>query len=460
MEQKNFRVSDAIPEMPASFDKRVENTLRAVCTEQNRRASRAFERRPVRFNKKVWIAIAVAATLLITTTAVAASAILNRAYTPENYMMQPSEERETIPDVENAIASAKPETADYEIIMLPEFENAKTLNEWRQKMGQPAYSEEDWGWIRDIRPEIEEVLLDGNSLVFKIKLNTDHGLSFSWDQSLPQMVDATSDDVYFTTEDGHVGEMPGIGTGIDPNYVTEDGATLYTECELSFLSEPFPTDGLVRITAEIGIRDVRVDDMGSMGLLAKMRCAFTIDASAGADVREPIVTERALAGTYTLTVMDKDCGLKNMAVSLDGVVLEETVSFRNTGIYVTYKVKSAPESWTEDMRRALLQPSSGSGSFGMSATYMPDCSKANANGEPQKPGLPNGLPLGEISWILPIFPSDYKQLRETGYGFTLSLCCVDTCNGEKAGDDWTAPDGTWNIRVREQPVISVMLPNP
>ena len=460
MEQKNFRVSDAIPEMPASFDKRVENTLRAVCTEQNRRASRAFERRPVRFNKKVWIAIAVAATLLITTTAVAASAILNRAYTPDNYMMQPSEERETIPDVENAIASAKPETADYEIIMLPEFENAETLNEWRQKMGQPAYSEEDWGWIRDIRPEVEEVLLDGNSLVFKIKLNTDHGLSFSWDQSLPQMVDATSDDVYFTTEDGHVGEMPGIGTGIDPNYVTEDGATLYTECELSFLSEPFPTDGLVRITAEIGIRDVRVDDMGSMGLLAKMRYAFTFDTSSGADVREPIVTERALAGTYTLTVMDKDCGLRNMVVSLDGVVLEETVSFRSTGIYVKYTIKSAPESWTVDMRRALLQPSSGSGSFGMSVTYMPDCSKANANDEPQKPGFPNGLPLGEISWILPIFPSDYKQLRETGYGFTLSLCCVDTCNGEKAGDDWTAPDGTWNIIVREQPVSSFMLPNP
>ena len=458
--EQNRKISDAIPDMPASFDKRTEDTLRSVCTQRQKTALHRAERVPVRISKKAWIAIAVAATLLITTTAVAASAILNRAYTPENYMMQPSEERETIPDVENAIASAKPETADYEIIMLPEFENFETLNEWRQKMGQPAYSEEDWGWIRDIRPEVEEVLLDGNSLVFKIKLNTDHGLSFSEDQSLPQMVDAMSDDVYFTTEDGRVGEMPGIGTGIDPNYVTEDGATLYTECELSFLSEPFPTDGLVRITAEIGIRDMRVDDMGSMGLLAKMRCAFTIDASAGADVREPIVTERALAGTYTLTVMDKDFGLKNMAVSLDGVVLEETVSFRNTGIYVTYKVKSAPESWTEDMRSALLQPSSGSGSFGMSATYMPDCSKANANDEPQKPGFPNGLPLGEISWILPIFPSDYEHLRETGYGITLSLCCVDTCNGEKAGDDWTAPDGQWNIRVREQPVISVMLPNP
>ena len=460
MEKNRFRVSDAIPEMTASFDRTTEDTLRSVCSETGKKRQRSAERTPIRFSKKAWIAIAVAATLLITTTAVAASAILNRAYTPENYMMQPSEERETIPDVENAIASAKPETADYEIIMLPEFENAETLNDWRQHMEQPAYSEEDWGWIRDIRPEVEEVLLDGDSLVFNIKLNTDHGLSFSWDQSLPQMVDATTDSVYFTTEDGRVGEMPGIGTGINPNYVTEDGATLYTECELSFLKEPFPTDGLVRITAEIGIRDVRVDDMGSMGLLAKMRYTFSFDASAGADVREPIVTERALAGTYTLTVMDKDCGLRNMVVSLDGVVLEETVSFRNTGIYVKYTIKSAPESWTEEMRNALLLPSSGGGSFGMSATYIPDCSKANANGEPQKPGRPNGFPLGEISWILPIFPSDYEQLRETGYGFTLSLCCVDTCNGEKAGDDWVATDGVWNIVVREQPIISFMLPNP
>lgn len=462
--EKKINISDAIPDMPASFELRVEDTLQSVCTQRQNKALRVASRTPLRLNKKAWIAIAVAATLLITTTAVAAAAVFHREYTPEHYMMVPSEERETIPDVENVIASAKPETADCTIIMLPEMENADELNEWRQKMGQPIYSEEDWGWIRQIRPEVTEVLIDGNTLVFNIKLNTDHGMSFAWESlnsSQGQMVDALCDDAYFITEDGRVGELGGLGTGVNPQYVTADGAILYAESDLHLLKEPFPTDGIVRITAEIGVRDARVDDMGSIGLLAKIRYSFTFDASAGADVREPIVTERALAGNYTLTVMDTDCRLRNMAVDLDGVVLEETVSFRNTGIYVTYKVKSAPDSWTEAMCNALLYPCFESDTgFGLSATYMPDCSKANANGEPQKPGHPNSIPFGEITWILPIFPSDYEHLRETGYGFTLSLRCIETFNGQTVGDEWLSTDGEWNIAAHEQPVISFMLPNP
>ena len=464
MKQREYRVSDAIPEMTASFDRTTESTLRSVCSETSKRTVRMSERRPIRLNKKAWIAIAVAATLLITTTAFAATAIIRHNYhSPETYMMQPSDVREPIPDVENAIASAKPETGDYSIVMLPEREDADELNACREAKGQPVYSETDWGWIREIRPEVEEVLLDGTSLIFNIRLNTDHGASFGWDQSQAQMVDALCDDAYFVTEDGRVGQLLGLGTGITPTTVSADGATLYTESDLDDLKEPFPTDGTVRITAEIGIRDVRVSDMGNAGLLATIRYTFTFNASAGADVAEPVVTERALSGSVVLTMIETGGREYNKRVSLDGVVLEETVSYRSTGVYVSYRVKSAPEGWTPEDTKALLQACFESSlHYGFSVQCAPKGS--TEEDAVQKAGFPNSIPNDEYICILPIFPSDYAQAKEQGIELRLGYRCIDTFNDTPVGDDWHMPQLGWDDEYEWttvlQPIAVFELPLP
>lgn len=466
MDKKSIRVSDAIPEMPASFDRRTEETLKSVCAERSRKTIRSIERRPIRFNKKAWIAIAVAALLLVTTTAAVAVAIIrHNYYSPSGYMMHDKDEREqsgqTIPDVENAIASAKPAGGNYSIVMLPEMENADELNEWRQKMGQPVYSEEDWGWIREIRPEIEEVLVDGASLSFNVRLNTDHGMSFSYDRSHDgQQLDALCDAAYYTVLDtGTIGELS-PGTGINPGSVSETGATLNTECDLD---EPFPTDSIVRITMEIGVRDARVDDMGSIGLLAKITYTFEFDASAGADVAQPIITERPLSGSIVLTEFDVDAREYNKRVSLDGVVLEETVSYRSTGVYVTYKVKSAPESWTQKEKDALLSPSSDSGSL---PGFFVLCAPKGSTDENEViiPGKPSMTPPGEYTLILPIFPSDYEQIKKTGYELRVGFRCIDSFNDQPVGENWhfVLPDGVgeWDFTTSLQPIGVYELPLP
>ena len=428
-------------------------------------------RLPIR-RRTLAILIAAAILVLAIGTAAAATIIGRKYYSPSAYLMNGKDEREqneqAIPDIENAIASAKPETGETSIVMLPEMENADELNAWRQKMGQPVYSEEDWGWIREIRPEIEEVLLDGNNLSFNVRLNTEHGMLFSWERTGEgQMVDALCEEAYYTViSTGKTAELQGLGTGTIPNSVSENGVTLNTECDLDTLKDSFPTEGKVHVVMTIGIRDAKVDDMADIGLLAKITYSFDFDASAGADVAAPIVTERALAGRYTLSVTDVNGRMFNMPVNLNGVVLEETVYFRNTGIYVRYRIKTVPDDWTDEMRRALLNPSFESDQFfGFSAMYMPDCSAANANGEPLKPGHPSYIPAEEMTVILPIFPSDYEYLRETGYGLTISLRCIDTFNGQPVGDDWQMTDqdaarGEWDMTSREQPIISFMLPNP
>ncbi len=440
-----------------TFKQRMVRTLQNETREE---APRAALRLPI---KRRTLAILIAAAILVLAigTAAAATIIGKKYYSPSAYMMNGKDEREqneqTIPDIENAIASAKPETGDYSIVMLPEMENADELNGFRIQHGQPAYSEEDWGWIREIRPEIEEVLIDGNMLVYNIRMHTDHGMNFDWDSE--HAIEGLSEEIYYTVEgDDTIHNMFG-GGGTNPSSVTEDGATMCTEIDLYDLEEPFPTEGKVRITTVIHLRDVKVDDMNDIGLLALMTYSFAFDASAGTDVAVPIVTERTLSGSVVLNMFDNTNFREyNERVSLDGVVLEETLHFRSTGIYVTYKVKSAPEGWTNDHTVALLAPSSDSGGWpGFVVTCAP---KGNTDeNEIIVPGKPDSIPSGEYTVILPFFPSDYEQIKAAGYELRLGYRSLATYNGEPAGDDWVQPGpeggtGEYKVTTSYEPIAS------
>ena len=154
MKKKNYCVRDVIPDTPDGFYDTVERSL-AACEEKKERTWDGF-----RLPRKWMLPLVAALVLLIAGTAVAAGAWLWNNYSPTNYMETPKEQREeqgkTISDVEQAIASAAPQTGEYKIVMLPEFKNAAEQDEWRVKLGQPKYNEADWAWVREIRPEILE----------------------------------------------------------------------------------------------------------------------------------------------------------------------------------------------------------------------------------------------------------------------------------------------------------------
>lgn len=452
MKQNEFRVSDAIPEMTASFDRTVENTLRSVCAAPVEKTARAYERRPLRFNKKAWIAIAVAATLLITSTAVAATAIIRHNYhSPTSYMIHGRDEREqtqqAIPDIENAIASAKPETGDYSIRMLPELNNFDELDGLREAHGQPAYTEEDWGWMRGIRPEIEEVLIDGSMIVFNIRLHTDHGMCFGW--SGEQSIEGFCEDSFYTVgNDPTQHDLPIGEGGVNPNSVTEDGATILAGIDIDDLNEPFPTEGTVHVTTNIHLRDNRVESMNDVGLLAILTYSFSFDAAAGADAAQPSVTERPLSGSVVLTVYTGH-GYENKEVSLDGVVLLETVSYRSTGIYVTYTLKSAPDGWTDAYTQALLEPAFGDETrAGFDLVCAPKGSTDAS--ESLRLGSPTSIPWYEFTCILPIFPSEYAAYKAQGPELRIGYRAIGSFNGEPAGSDWTVefPAGVGEYDVR------------
>lgn len=432
MEDNKYRVRDTVPQTPDSFYAAVERSLSACRSEKK-------ERTWGRLPRKLLIPLAAALVLLVAGTAVAAGVWLRDNYSPTNYMGTSKEQREeqgqTIPAVEQAIASAAPQSGDYRIVMLPEFPNAAEQDEWRVKLGQPKYNEADWAWMRNIRPEVREVLIDGRSLVANIWLNTDHGAAFdmSWEGD-GQWVEGSVDKVlYRFPGETEAHETPFGGSGGTTDY-NETGVNLMLEVILPE-DGSFPSEGRVELTLEVGLRDDRVEDMNPIGNVGKLYYTFSFDAAAAKEASKPMVTLRPLSGSIVLTVDDwSDLDhprLYNQRVSLDGVVLREEVRYKQTGVYVTYTVEKAPTDWTEAMKNSLLYPNREGKWHGLYLDY-----RLGREGEWLSVGHENHNNFGENTIILPIFPSDYEQVKKEGCTLRLTEYYGTGFNGQPVGEDW------------------------
>ena len=469
MENKRYNVQevrhvrDALPDTPDSFYDAVERSLAACRSERKERTFAG-----PRLKKKWLLPLVAAAVLLLGGTAVAAGMWLRDNYSPTSYMETAKEKREeqgkTIPDVEQAIESAAPKTGNYSFVMLPEFEDAQVLDDFRVKQGQPKYTEADWAWIKDIVPEVEEVLIDGRTLAFNIRLNTDHAQAFKWPDVEGQWVDALVDNISFRKEgDSMAYPIVSSGGGVNPNMGTDSWATLYTDVILDQQDVTFPTEGRVELTVEIGLRDARVEDLAPIGNVAKLFYTFSFDAAAGTEVAPAQVTERKLSGSYVLTVDDwtdpDKPRMYNRRVSLDGVVLKEEIRYRQTGVYVTYTVKEAPTDWAEAMKSSLLYPNREGKWHGLYIEY-----RIGQEGEWLPVGHENWGKFGENTVILPIFPSEYEKAKEQGVTLRMTEYYGTALNGTPIGEDWTMdiPAGsmTWNFDLAGQELATVELPLP
>ena len=161
--------------------------------------------------------------------------------------------------------------------------------------------------------------------------------------------------------------------------------------------------------------------------------------------------------------MDFDGAMWNQPVSLDGVVLEETASFRSTGVYLSYRVKEAPADWTTQMRRSLLDPTNERGKFqGLSVSYT-----LGGDDTVYEPSFPEVMVQddGTLAYtvVLPLFPSDYEALKQQGVTVRLTLHTVDSFNEVPVGETWrqtTFPEDGWDITTSAQPLISFPLDLP
>ena len=451
-------VRDNRPQPTRESRERVRRTLDRIETSPLARLGVFARRTPVGF-----AAACVAIVMLVTGTAYAVAGWLHRDdYKPGDYLDTPPEQRteaSAIPEVEQVVQNAAPKSEGVRVVMLPEMADADTLDQWRVKMGQPKYDEAAWAWVREIRPEIQEVLYDGTTFAYTIRLNTDHAAAFSQEQHGDQWLDAFSEQTMYTDTGERIATV-NSETGLMEETLAADGIVLHSEYNLN---GPLTGSGRVSFTAEISIMDVNVDDMAHIGTLGTIYYTFSFDvdgalAATNADTR---TAQRPLSGNAVLT-MDYDT-MWNQPVNLDGVVLEETASFRSTGVYLSYRVKEAPADWTTQMRRSLLDPTNERGKFeGMSVSYT-----LGGDETVYEPSFPEVVAQEDGTWaytvVLPIFPSDYEALKQQGVTVRLTLHTVDSFNGEPVGDTWkqtTFPEDGWDITTRAQPLTSFPLDLP
>lgn len=368
--------------------------------------------------------------------ALAVSEFLGRVFTPSRYMNEDPAERTPVPSIDEALSAAVPQDGDYSIVLLSDFPDAQGYISDRTKGGFAPFQAADWRWLYDIRPEIAEVLYDGNQLIWNTNLFTtsEHVRAFmecfGVESGSKQKIDALMGDVTYTVAgDPTVYDLQVSGHGITPIFdeaalATADHVVLYSDFVLPE-KKPLP-DGVLTITQTIILYEV--DSKGSDSPIAFLHHTFTFDTTKGntqsAGAQETLIP---LSGDVYLSITHKETNPNGMTlnwtietkkVSLDGVTLRVGYEYLPTGILVRVTIAKKPADWTDDMARGL-----------MFMTWQ------NTNGDYSSPGVANNLYLNsklvgeasapenwgneELAYILPVFPEQYADIQSVVMKLTL-----------------------------------------
>ena len=294
MSKKIIRVSDAIPEMPLSFDRTVEQTLNKVCTARDEQPARGKANAPAdrwlpqsgnaRTGKTKQrlsriLAVSCAAVLLLGVFAVGGIVVKNAL----------SGRSTPVP-----LASAAPEATkeatvpmnvgDHAVTirLLPELPEAEAYAEARARALQPAFSEEDWGWIRRMDVSVHGFTIDGQTMHWVTVFRMAPGEKpAQYEQNPFSLIDLTGLELF---EDGTVVTWNGVerkcsvNMEATPGTDSSDGAwivSVYTQMERP------DTDfaGTATVRQQFRLIDNKVDSQAAIATLGMIEQTFTFDAS-------------------------------------------------------------------------------------------------------------------------------------------------------------------------------------
>jgi hypothetical protein len=411
--------------------------------------------------------------------ALAVSEFFGRVFTPSRYMNQDPSERTAVPSIDEAIAAAAPQDGDYTIVLLPDLPDAQRFIDYRSNEGFVPFETADWEWIYDIRPEIAEVLYDGNQLIWNTNLFTSNEHvrefmeCFGVESGSKQRIDALMGKVTYTVAGSStVYPLNVSGHGITPIFdeaalATADHAVLYSDFWLDE-KNPLP-DGVLTITQTIELFEV--DTRGHDTLIAFIYHTFTFDTTKG---NTPIAKlqegDIPLSGETYLTIEhtyfpenpeDYIWTIKTKKVTLDGVVLHAEYEYLPTGISVVLTLSSAPPYWTEDMINGLLHVSNRS----VQNTFhkIGNVADLYINGEfVSEAPRPDSWGFGEQRYILPIYPDQYAGINSIS--LKLTHIYYETMNGTNqiSGEIFSVPEGVTEIVATFlwDPLVEIIVPIP
>lgn len=316
--------------------------------------------------------------------------------------MEGRNENEVDPDMEQAIQSIDSAEQSYEIALLSEIPatehySFEDIDKLRAEAGQPAFSESDWAWLREIEPSVTDVLYDGKNLIVRLFYKTDpvpftRGYLCGIEEG-----ELALDILCFGCSvkvDGKDVPIGGCAHGLDfskwydkreaPGFsiedVREDGG-VYAEVIIDFPASPGLPDGVAEAEFVMSVQDAQVDDMGIGGVVALITHRFRFDTAEGnAQIASHALDALAFTGEALVTVnhygvpienpdendetraydargnrvdVSGEAWIENRLVPLAGFTVTPVVNVRSTGVHVTLPYEY-PESWDYDTQNAVM----------------------------------------------------------------------------------------------------------
>lgn len=378
----------------------------------------------------VWLSIAASLILVIGILSVpsvsrALYSLLHPDFDKASYMLDRPEQRTPIPELEEALAAASPSGDSYYIELLGEYSGPltrydedynKDIPKLRADMGFRPFDKEEFSFLRELRPEVREVLYDGTSLTVNTYFESDHAADFlsMWygvDVKTEYNLDMTCFDYMISVDDKDVtnayscgygsGTMMSLSGMSNEDIQNSDG--FWHTLEIEPLPQKLP-DGEIEMTILYYIYDGDIDDMGAVGNIGRVVHTFTFDATEGNHAPTD-TAETTLSNSAVLTIMDwQNNTIENRTVSLDGIKLHAEASYGQSGILVKISGEYSGE-WTENMFYDFMTPGGKGRNSGL-------CFDLYVDGEFIKTLSCSDSKIGEINLELPIFPSEYEEISE------------------------------------------------
>lgn len=416
-----------------------------------------------------WIAVPVTALLLLVTLTVGVAAGAAGFKTRRADETTDPVSEHTVSGAVTADAAVRDHAAS--IRLLPELAEAEEFAGQRQAHGQPPFSEEDWGWIRNMQLSVERVTLDNTLLswVTKVRVQpigaTEQLLNPFTNEGPGQQLDFFPEEAYCKREtaDDAAKAIDTFNIGSGYTFAVEGGwLTMYVPTTF-YLPSDFTTEAgapasdTVSVTQQFRIIDNRVDSQAYIATLAEIEQSFRFDLETLQTVAEPTRVPVPLAGECVLTVeKEGHTGYRNERLSLEGVVLDAKIRYTQKGILVSFAVSEAPEAWTSLHRQALLRA--------MAFHERQSRSYYSVNGEAKQETwrFDRGADPEDACILVPIEPSDYGAVQLLTLDMTASHIVAADNQTPREDWEWDSTDGELPLEttVEAAQLVTVTVPLP
>ncbi|MBQ4610677.1 MAG: hypothetical protein IJB30_02990 [Clostridia bacterium] len=311
--------------------------------------------------------IVIGALLCIPSVSEAVASWMGRMFRIDDYIGTMPEDREHLPEVDALMQNPDEEQQKNAVYLLSETDELELFNEARDEYGFERYDPEDWQWLKEIDPRVEDVLFENGIIYVTSSIKADASLFFFEGQDgikldwIGDTAIAKSGDTEIELYASSYGIQPQPGYYVDGEISEEalkqhERVLLLTEYEILRKDNTLP-EGQYTFIQRSRILDCNVDVMANIATVAVVEQTFPFDTAKQGEIKEIAGDSVRFSGEYPLTrwiwERDEHPYYYNENIDLSDVSVAADCRLYTTGITIGLNY-SLPESWDENKARNFI----------------------------------------------------------------------------------------------------------